>query len=483
MKIKDSVYIGLDIGSTHIKAAAYTTAGDLKSIARLSTPVHVSSDGGIYHLSSELWEKTLKCLIECINGMKDIKIKGIGIASMAESGVFMDADGKENDYILAWYDQRPSHFLKEIQKKVPAKEFFERTGLIPDSKYSLLKMIWMKRFMPDIWKSARTWLNIADFIAYKLTGHMQSEISLDSRTMLFNIKKRHWDQDLIKEFGIKDELFKEPVHSGQLIGKLVEDVARVLKIPKGIPVTIAGHDHIVGAFGIGAIFDGDVTNSCGTAETLIITIPEKDLSQFPTLPPFTIGCHVIPNRHYVLLPVGRTGGIVEWFLSITGWNYDQFLDVLSKDEIKDGSIDFFPIPFDEGNQVQYGWFGGAITHSNSSELSHALIHGLGNLFRNRMELLENLNFPIERLMVIGGSTQNQFWMRTKANILNKNLQIVRDSEAVARGAAILAAKSCGEIEDVPTPPSLTIEPDLKEIDRLEDHYKNRYLKTISNINK
>ncbi|WP_251551102.1 FGGY-family carbohydrate kinase [Neobacillus muris] len=481
MKIKDSVYIGLDIGSTHIKAAVYTTAGELKAISRLSTPVHVSNDGGIYHLASELWEKTVKCLLECINGMKDIKIKGIGIASVAESGVFLDHDGNPNDYVLAWYDQRPSKFLSEIKERVSEREFFTRTGLTPDSKYSLLKMLWIKQNMPDIWKSARTWLNIADYIAYKFTGKMKSEVSLASRTMLFNIKNRKWDQDLIKEFGIKEDLFKVPVHSGKMIGKLTEEAAQILKISKGIPVTVAGHDHLVGSFGIGAIFDGDVTNSCGTAETLVITMPEIDLNQFSGIPPFTIGCHVIPNRYYALLPVGRTGGIVEWFLSITGWNYEKFLDVLSKEGGENRNIDFLPLPFQSGNQVQNGWFGGAVTNSNVSQLSHALIHGLSNLFRNRIELLESLNFPIERLMVIGGSTQNHYWMKMKANILNKRIQIVRDSEAVARGAAILAAKSSGEIEEIPVPTSLTIEPDQSKINRLEDYYQNHYLQKIAVI--
>lgn len=486
MKKKDSLYIGLDIGSTHIKAAAYTRNGELKAIARTSTLAHVTKDGGIYHLASELWESTVHTIQSCIEQVQGYKIKAVGIASVAEAGVLLDEYGESVGPVMAWYDQRPNHYLNMVKSKVPALQFYRKTGLYPQAKYSLMKFIWMRDRMPDQWSKGRAWLHIAEYIAYCLTGVMKTEVSLASRTMLFNIKKREWDSDLIEEFGIKKQLLQHTIEAGQVVGSVLKGVSEYTKIPEGTPVTIAGHDHIVGAFGIGGTLDGDVTNSCGTAETLVITLPKQEVDQFNEIPEYTIGCHVVPDRYYALLPVGTTGGIMEWFLSITGWNYEQLLNMLSKENGVNKNLGFYPHPLgdsDSENHVQTAWFGGALTNTNSGQMAAAIIQGLSCLFRYRMELLQELNISVGRLMTIGGSTQNPFWMQAKADILNRPMHIVRDSEGVARGAAILAAKSSEQLDEIPVPPSFTIMPSGENARKLEDYYTNSYLKNVEKTKK
>ena len=485
MKKKDSLYIGVDIGSTHIKAAAYNRHGELKAIAQTSTPVHVTKDGGIYHLASELWENTVKSLQACVEQVQGQKIKAIGIASIAESGVLLDANGEPLGPILAWYDQRPNQFLGMVKSRVPALQFYRRTGLFPQAKYSLMKFLWMREYLPEQWNKGRFWLHIAEYIAYCMTGVMKTEISLASRTMLFNIKHRIWDDDLIREFGIRRELFQHVVPSGQVVGTVLKEVSGYIKIPEGTPVTIAGHDHIVGAYGIGGMLDGDVTNSCGTAETLVITMPQVDLDRFTDIPKFTIGCHVVSDRYYALLPVGTTGGIVEWFLSVTGWTYDQFLAALSKETVLNNNLGFYPLPLgdsESNSHVQMAWFGGALSHAYSGQMAAAIIRGLSCLFRYQIELLQSLNITMERLMVIGGSTKKPFWMQAKADILNNPLHIVRDSEGVARGAAALAAKSIDALDEIPVPPSLTLMPSQEMAKKMDEFYTNCYLKNLDLFN-
>jgi xylulokinase len=481
MKKKDSLYIGLDIGSTHIKAAAYDRHGELKAIARTSTLAHVTKDGGIYHLASELWEITVKTIQLCMEQVQGHKIIAVGIASVAEAGVLLDASGEPVGPVMAWYDQRPNLYLNRVKSKVPALEFYRKTGLYPQAKYSLMKFIWMREHSPDQWNRGCTWLHIAEYIAYCLTGAKRTEVSLASRTMLFNIVKRDWDDDLIAEFGIKKQLLQQTVEAGQVVGSVLKAVSGYTKIPEGTPVTIAGHDHIVGAFGIGGTLDGDVTNSCGTAETLVITMPKQNVNELTEIPKYSIGCHVVPDRYYALLPVGTTGGIMEWFLSITGWDYEQLLKVLSKENGVNKNLGFYPHPLgdsDSDNHVQTAWFGGALTNTHSGQMAAAIIQGLSCLFRYRMELLQNLNIAVGRLMTIGGSTKNVYWMQAKADILNRPMHIVRDSEGVARGAAILAAKSSDQLDEIPVPPSFTIMPGEENARKLEDYYTNCYLKNI-----
>lgn len=485
MKKRESLYIGLDLGTTHIKAVAYNQIGEVKSISRIATPVRVTKEGGAYHLAKELWVNTIKVMRDCIEQVQEHKIKAIGIASAAEAGVLLDKYGEAVGPILAWYDDRPSKYLDYVKDKVPSIDFFKRTGLFPKPKYSLLKFIWMKEYMGEQWRNGCCWLHLADYIAYRLTGVKRSEISLASRTMLFNINTKKWEQDLIKEFDLDTNLFQEPIQSGQIVGNLTKEISEGLRLPEGLPVTIAGHDHIVGSFGIGSIHDGDVTNSCGTAETLVGTIATFEMDKISDIPEFTVGCHVIPNRYYTLLPVGTTGGIIEWFLDLMDWDYAKLKESLSKEKLYNNSLVFFPTPIgsvESDMHTQMGWFGGALSHSYSNQMALSLIHGLCYLFRFQIEYLNNRDIRMNRIMITGGSTQNPYWMQTKANILNKALHVVNDSEGVARGAAIMAAKATDGLDEIPIPSSYTVFPN-EESEGLDEFYRTSYIQNIDILKK
>lgn len=481
MKKKESVYIGLDISSTHIKVGAYDRWGNVKAVASTPTPVHMTKNGGIYHLADELKEKTFHALAACMERVQGYKIKALGVSSVGESGVLLDEEGEPLGPVLAWYDQRPSSYLKQVGQQMPVLDIYRRTGLFPDVKYSLLKFLWMKDHMADAWKRSKSWQHIAEYIVYSLTGKMKSEYSLSSRSMAFNITRREWDEELLREFDIKRELFQQPVQSGIIHGHVHKSASGYTKLPEGTPVTIAGHHPVVGALGIGGMLDGDVTDVCDMMETLIITMPEQDMNQFKETQLFTVGCHVVPGHHYALLDVGTTGGIIQWFLSITGWDYQELLSVLSKSNGVNNNLGFYPTYSGDGqsnNQVQMSWFGGQLTNSYPEQMASSIIQGLSCLFRYQIDQLQHINIPIKRLLVAGESTKNQYWMQMKADLLNRPLHICRNWEGSSRGAAILAAKSINEIDEFSIPPSLTVIPNEAKRSEMEDFYINNYLKNI-----
>ncbi|WP_159887739.1 FGGY-family carbohydrate kinase [Paenibacillus puerhi] len=486
MKKKESLYIGIDISSTHIKVAAYDNYGNLKEVASTPTPVHMTKSGGTYHLADELREKTFNTIQACMERVQGHKIKAIGISSVAESGVLLDEDGESLGPIMAWYDQRPNIYLNHVREQVPTLDFYRKTGLFPETTKSLLKFLWMKDNMPDVWKKSKSWLHIAEYIVFCLTGEMKSEYSLASRSMVFNITKRQWDDDLLLEFDIKKELLQETVQAGTVHGYVLKAASEYTKIPEGTPVTIAGHHPVVGAFGIGAMLDGDVTDVSDMMETLIITMPFQNMDNFQDAQVFTVGCHVVPGHHYALLDVGTTGGIVEWFLTITGWDYPKLLTVLAKANGVNKNLGFYPTSLGDSpadNHVQTAWFGGQLTNSYPDQMASSIIQGLSCWFRNKIEQLHQLNIPIKRLMVAGEATKNPYWMQVKADLLNRPLHICRKWEGSSRGAAILAAKSIDEMDEFSIPPSLTVMPNAAKSSEMEDFYVNSYLKNIEMVKK
>lgn len=481
MKKKESLYIGIDISSTNIKVGAYDHTGALKAVSSTPTPVHMTKSGGIYHLPDELREKTVNTILACMERVQGHKIKAIGVSSVAEAGVILDEDGEPLGQIMAWYDQRPNPCLEAVKSRVPALDFYRKTGMKPEAIHTLLKFVWMKEHMAEVWARGRKWLHIAEYIVYCLTGETKTEHSLASRSLLFNINERQWDADLIREFHIKEELLQENVQAGKVHGYVHKAASAFTKIPEGTPVTIAGHHPIVGAFGIGGMLDGDVTDISEMMEALIITVPSPNMDHFAEPQKFTVGCHVLPNQHYALMDVGRTGGVIEWFLSITGWDSQKLLTVLSKANGINHSLGFYPVwtgDQQSGNPVQTAWFGGHITNSNPELMATSIIQGLSCLFRNRIEELRSLNIPFKRLMVAGESAKYSYWMQMKADFLNLPLHVCRNWEGSSRGAAILAAKSIDEIGEFFIPPSLTLTPNKDKIEEMEKYYTNNYLKNL-----
>lgn len=484
MKIKESLYLGIDLGTTHIKAVAYNKFGEIKGIARMITPTHVTKDGGIHHIAEEIWTNTIGSIQECLDQIQNYKVKGIGIASAAEAGVLLDENGDSTGPILAWYDERPNRYMEQVKSKVSNLEFYKKTGLYPKAKYSLMKFLWMKEHEPEQWRKGRSWLHLAEYIAYRLTGIKRSEITLASRTMLFNIKDKEWDKDIIKKFNINPDILQTVIQSGEKVGGLLKESSEILRMTEGIPVTIAGHDHIVGAFGIGGIHDGDIINSCGTAESLVATISDFDFDNLSEIPEFTIGCHVVTNRYYLILPVGTTGGITEWFLNMMKWDYEDLMDALSIENKYSSKLVFMPSPMGDSSSdvhTQTAWFGGAVTHAHSNQFATAMIQGLSCLFNYQIEYLKRQNVNMERLLVIGGSTKNKSWMQMKADVLDKTLQIFNDSEGVARGAAIMAAKISDGLNEIPVPSSYSVFPDADRKEEIQDFYKTTYIENLNLI--
>lgn len=485
MKKKDSLYMGLDISSTHIKVAAYEQSGNLVAVASTPTPVHMSKDGGIYHLGGELREKSIETIHDCMERLQGRKIKAIGVSSVAESGVLLDEDGRTLEPVLAWYDPRPNQYLQVVNSEISTAAIYRKTGLFPEAKHSLLKMLWMKEHMQEVWRQGKTWLHIAEYIVYCLTGEIKSEYSLASRSMLLDVSKRQWDTDLLHTFGIDAKLMPELVQAGKVHGHVHKEASELTKIPAGTPVTIAGHHPIVGAYGIGGVLDGDVTNVCDMMETLIITVPQQDMEKFRDAQPFSIGCHVASDHHYAMLDVGTTGGIIQWFLSITGWDHAKLMNALSKANGVHPNLGFYPTSIGDGtsdNHMQMAWFGGQLTNSYPEQMAAAMIQGLSCLFRYRMDELRRLQLPLKRLLVAGESTKNAYWMQVKADLFNSPIQVCRKWEGSSRGAAVLAAKSIDEIGEFAIPPSMTVSPNTNNRDEIEDFYQNSYLKNMELLN-
>ena len=202
------------------------------------------------------------------------QIAGLGVTSLAESGVLLDAHGTPVAPVIAWHDTRDDAELASLGRH-HRPEFAATTGLPLRQQWSLTKHRWLMDHVPSARTAVRR-LNVAEWIVRGLGGEEATEQSLASRTGWLRLAERSWWSDTLDWSGATESLMPPLVTAGTPLGRVSADAG----LPRlaGAVLTLAGHDHQAAVIGAGADGPGDELDSCGTAEALVRTVP-------PTFPP------------------------------------------------------------------------------------------------------------------------------------------------------------------------------------------------------
>lgn len=449
-----SMYIiGLDVGTTHIKAVLLDETFNVGSVHIEDSPRMHGKDKKCYFDPEELWIKSL----DCIKGvMKDIdpgEVAAIGVTSMAEAGVPLDEMGQALYPIIPWNDMRGQENLNRLQSMLGTFPIYKKTGLICHPKYSISKIMWLKENHSDIYKKMKIWLSVADYIIYRISGELVTDESLAARTMLYNIVEREWDRDLTK-FIDNRSILPKVIPLGGEAGVIKERLARELCMNINVKIVAAGHDHLCAAVAVGIDGENEVLDSIGTSEVFVGVEEGPKLSYESFQLGFNHGCF-IDGKYYWMTSLPASGGSIEWIKNLLSANGDISYDVFTDDEKYKEATAIYYFPYLNGSGTPHvdsskrGMFFGLSSEDDIYELIKAVYEGISYESRWIIESIEKLNkLKIRRIKVVGGASKNHPWIATKCNIMGKNIICSSLSEAAAVGAAMLAGRSAGLIASV-----------------------------------
>lgn len=256
--------MGLDIGSTSTKAA-------LVELSDQATVLHVEHRPTPATVSGLL--SAVAAVLRACAAYATAPIAAVGIASMAESGAALDADGRELTGLVRW--DRPVdgiHLdrLLQLRPDLPAA-----TGAPATTKPAAVALLALGADRPETLRAMRHWCGVADLVAHALTGVRATDHTLAVRTMLAGADGTEWDEQLLADLGLSPDLLPQLRAPGEPAGRTL-DAAVAFGLPSGIPVHIAGHDHAVGAWAVGARRPGQAADSLGTAEAVVRVASEAD---------------------------------------------------------------------------------------------------------------------------------------------------------------------------------------------------------------
>jgi sugar (pentulose or hexulose) kinase len=452
--------VGLDVGTTSSKAVVFGTDGAQLSIGRAATPwrrVEVVA-GGLHRTSgsqpdgteldaNELLDAVRTALSRALAGAPEGRVAGLGVTSMGESGVLLDAHDAPVAPVIAWHDNRDVGEVADLGRALGEAAFSAKTGLPLRSQWSVTKHRWQVDNDPGA-TAAATRLNIAEWVIRSLGGEQASDASLASRTGWLDLAARDWWPESLDWSGASASLLPPLVTSGTDLGR-VREAAGVERLA-GAVLTTAGHDHQAATIGAHAAGPGDQLDSCGTAEALVRTVP----APFPASgvarlarSGITVGWHVLDDR-WALLGATEGGLALARVLSLFGGSREVLaqLDAAALD----ASRVVVTVEVDDATRVTVGGIGDGVS--------------AGDVWRATLETITDQVLDLHRSMtavvgqhrnmvVTGGWSRSAALMQVKQRAFG-HLTRSAVEEAGARGAALLAGLAAGTyagVGDFPEP--------------------------------
>ncbi len=485
----DPLLVGIDMGSTSIKAVAYEPNG--KAVARASMPsaIHYPQPGWAYYDPDELWSQAVQVLREVTAAVDDPRrIRGLAVASVGEAGVPLDEHGEPTYHFIAWFDQRTLKQQSFFERTIGEDRCFEITGLSIAPIFSLNKLLWIKENQPEAWSRTRRWLHVADFIAYRLSGGQATDWSLASRTMAFDIRKREWNDEMLDVAGIDREIFAEAVPSGAAVGRVSAESARATGLPEGATVAAGGQDHVCGAFAAGVTKPGTVLDSLGTAEAIFVAV-DQPLSD-PNLgrQGYSQGAHVAAGHYYVYGGVYTSGASINWWKDILREDHDAMIAEAAAAPAGSLGVGFLP-HLRMGNPPHMdarsrGSFVGLTADVQRGTLTRAVFEGLAYEAKATLEPLLKFASLVSTgdITMIGGGTRNELLTKIKASVFDARINLVDLEEATSLGAAILGGLGAGVYRDVAEAletvqsTARVVAPTRADVPIYETYYRDVFLK-------
>lgn len=427
---------GLDIGTSATKVSLVSVQGEELGAGR--APMEwTQSTHGAEMAASSIVDSALSALeraLAAVQGQRgDVRVVGIGVSSLAESGILVDRTDSPLAPVIAWHDTRDFAEFADLKSRIGAEEFSSRTGLPFRSQWSLTKHRWLRNNIPSVERAVARF-NVAEWMVRSLGGVACTEYSLASRTGWLDLTTGAPWAEAFEWSGATGVGLGELVTAGTPLGRVAND--HRLQPIRGAVLTVAGHDHQAAAVGVGAIDEGDELDSCGTAEALVRTVaPGLDASSIAYLARngISVGWHAVKGKWCVL--GGTQSGIalrqIRSYLNLDAADFDA-MDRAAALTTSDGSS----IEWREGGAFEVKG------STRAEDVWRAATRSITSPVRDLSEIMSRRLGRRRRLIVVGGWSNSASLLRAKSELLGP-FGRSHVLEAGARGAAVLSGIACG----------------------------------------
>lgn len=433
------MFVGVDIGTQSLKAVvcdeALTVRGEASVAYQPSFP-----RPGWAEQDPRLWEDALGPAIAGALSDADTRpggVQALGVAGQLDGCIPVDSDGSALGPALIWMDRRAVAETAEVDPDL----VLERAGVVLDATHMAAKIRWLRRNGPG---PAALYHQPVSYLVQRLTGARCMDHGLASTTMLYALQERRYDETLLAQFDISEDLLPRVAEASGVAGHLTRAGASLAGLHEGLPVAVGTGDDFSNPLGAGLAAPGRVACALGTAEVVgaLSADPVIDRRALVETHAYTGGLFFVEN------PGWLSGGALTWFIKTHRLTDARELDFLAG-QASPGADGLTFLPALSGAMAPEwiaearGAYYGLTPSHDVGHMARAILEGCAFAMRDVIERLVALEIPVASLLLLGGGARSPLWGRIRADATGLPSEVPRRTDTSPVGAAILAAVSVG----------------------------------------
>ncbi|HVO39670.1 MAG TPA: FGGY family carbohydrate kinase [Spirochaetia bacterium] len=448
--------LGIDVGTTGCKAAAFTPRGQLLSFSYEEYDVKSPAPGRAELEPAEVWAKVVRVIRAAVDAAGHDRVQTLAVSSLGEAVVPMGAKREILGPSILNFDSRGAEYLEGLRSKLEAEELYRVSGNTLENWYSLPKLLWIRDNEPDLYARTSLFLHWGSFVPFMLGADAAIDYSLANRSLLFDMEHERWSSSIAEAAGFDVGKLPAPVPSGTVTGRVSAEAAALTGLPAGVPIVAGAHDQCSNAVGSGVVTERVAMCGMGSYLCVVPVFATRPEAKAMIARGLNTEHHAAPGR-FVSFLYTRGGSLVKWFR-------DTFAR-MDRDRAAESGKDIYEVllaemPADPPDVVVIprfapmgppdfaadaaGVIAGMTLETTRGDILRALIEGTLFHVRDMVDSIASAGVAIDEFRAVGGGSKSAAWVGMCADIFGRPVVRPRVTEAGCLGAAVIAGIGCGQ---------------------------------------
>ena len=455
-----STLLGLDIGTTSTIGILIDTEGGVLATASRPSAL-VSRHANWAEEDTELWWSNVCALVPDLlqsAGLEASAIAAVGVTGMVPTVILLDDSGRPLRPSIQQNDARAVDEIEELKRRIDGDDWFRRTGGSINQQVVAPKLLWLASHEPECFRQTRTVMGSYDYVTYRLTGEASIEGNWALEAGFYSLAQGGLDEELVRLGGISPDQLPPLRASGEPAGTVTQRAAEETGLVPDTPVVTGCADHIASAFVAGACDQGDLVVKFGGAGDIMLTCerPVTDSRMF-------IDFHIVPGLYVSNGCMAASGSVLNWIVAQLGQEEAEvaraarqtphaWLDDRARD-LPPGAGGLVLLPYFLGEKTPLhdprakGTLVGLGLHHELRHIWRAALESVAFGFRHHMDVFEEMDCDVGRVLVCDGGAASGLWMQITADVLERPVERLLDHPGSSLGAAFVAGMGTGALDD------------------------------------
>ncbi|MBA7728009.1 xylulokinase [Citrobacter freundii] len=432
------MYIGIDLGTSGVKAILLNEQGDV--VASQTEKLTVSRPHPLWsEQDPEQWWLATDRAVKALAQQHSLsEVKALGIAGQMHGATLLDEQQKVLRPAILWNDGRCAQECEILENQVPESRGITGNLMMPG--FTAPKLLWVQRHEPEIFHQVDKVLLPKDYLRLRMTGEFASDMSDAAGTMWLDVAKRDWSDVMLAACHLTRANMPALFEGSEITGTLLPAVAQAWGMSE-IPVIAGGGDNAAGAVGVGMMNAGQAMLSLGTSGVYFavsdgfLSKPESAVHSF---------CHALPERWHLMSVMLSAASCLDWAAKLTGLSSVPALITAAQQADEQAEPVWF-LPYLSGERTPHnnpqakGVFFGLTHQHGPAELAKAVLEGVGFALADGMDVVHACGVKPASITLIGGGARSEYWRQMLSDISGLQLDYRTGGDVgPALGAARLA---------------------------------------------